>query len=157
AEPPGDVLQRDARLGSRVVLAADRATRAGVGHHDAVVATAVLGLLVAAQHDAVPGRDKAVPQDRVASGQRPRIRDNKNDRRHAVPRSSVALRQPAVVLMPSVQFRTQTAVLTFVPRPGEAIAERDRRVLEPDAAQPTPTSSHSKFASLVPNSAEKVT
>src|SRR5690606_33715643 len=64
---------------------------------------------------------------------------------------------PAWAAVPSVQLRTHTAVLTFVPRPGEAIAERDRRVLEPDAAQPTPTSSHSKFASLVPNSAEKVT
>src|SRR5690606_30374082 len=131
------------------------AARAGVGHHDTVVGAAVFGVLVAAQNDAVSSCDKAVPQDRVASGQRSRIRDNKNDRRHAVPRSSVALRQPAVVLMPSVQFRTQTAVLTLVPRPGDEIAVRDSRVLLPDSAQETPTSSQAKFASLVSNSAEK--
>src|SRR5690606_24380245 len=156
AEPPTRVLAGDTRLGDGVVLAAEGAARAGVGHHDTVVGAAVFGVLVAAQNDAVSSCDKAVPQDRVAGGQRPRVRDNKNDRRHAVPRSLVALRQPAVVLMPSVQFRTQTAVLTLVPRPGDEIAVRDSRVLLPDAAQETPTSSQAKFASLVANSAEKV-
>src|SRR5690606_34668709 len=140
-------------LGHRVVLGADGAARARVGDEHAVVGAGVLRVLVVARDDRVPGRQDAVADHDVARGQRPRVRDDQDDRSHALPLFG---RQGQDAAMPRVQFSTHCAVLTLVPSPAPPGTARDTSVL-PDEDHPTPISSHAKFASPVPKVAENVT